>query len=64
MDLFGSTTSFSETSTELGFNLGGGLNFQPSPGPVSFGFEGRWHSIQSDGEAINLLTVTGGINFR
>jgi opacity protein-like surface antigen len=64
IDLFGVQTDVSDTSTQLGFNLGGGVNFQPTPGPVGFGFEGRWHSIQTEGEALNLVTVTGGINFR
>jgi opacity protein-like surface antigen len=64
IDIMGFTEEVSASSTEFGFNLGGGVNFQPSPGPVSFGFEGRWHSILSSGESLNLLTLTGGINFR
>jgi opacity protein-like surface antigen len=64
VDILGFSEEVSTSSTELGFNLGGGVQFQPTPGPVGFGLEGRWHSIQTDGEALNLFTVTGGVNFR
>jgi opacity protein-like surface antigen len=51
------------SDSKFGFNLGGGVQFKPSPGPVSFGVEARWHDVLTEGSSTNLLTVMGGVNF-
>ena len=65
--LSGTTTS--STETKFGFNLGGGLNFKPTPaGIVSFGIEGRYHVVPGidDGDtgettSLDVLSISGGI---
>ena len=62
--------SASETETKFGFNLGAGATFGAPTSPVSFGVEGRWHSIPSvldDGtgstSALDMVTIEAGIFF-
>jgi opacity protein-like surface antigen len=62
-DLRASAGGESRSDSNFGFNLGGGVQFKPSPGPVSFGVEARWHDILTSDKSTNLLTVMGGVNF-
>ncbi len=52
------------SESKFGFNLGGGVQFKPSPGPIGFGVEARWHDVLTEGTSTNLLTVMAGITFR
>jgi opacity protein-like surface antigen len=61
----------SDTESKFGFNLGGGLMFQPPTAPVGFGAEARWHSIMDgvvdsvtgEQSALDMLTIQAGIFF-
>lgn len=66
------TASADNNRTKVGFNLGGGVQFRPSSGPIGFGVEGRWHEVfkaitDSDDptkeNAFDFFTITGGITF-
>jgi opacity protein-like surface antigen len=48
-----------ETSTDFGFNVGGGVNFEVSP-MYAVGINAAFHQIQTEEEATNLITV--GVN--
>ena len=51
----------SESETDFGFNVGGGVNI-PLTGLGVF-IEARLHMIQSEGESIKLVPITVGIKF-
>jgi opacity protein-like surface antigen len=51
----------SSGSTEVGFNVGAGLNF-PLTGFSTF-LEARFHLIASEGESMNFIPITFGIKF-
>lgn len=57
--------SSSDTETKFGFNLGGGIQFKPGPGPVSFGIEGRWHQVFDYplDSAMDVVTVMAGVHY-
>ena len=50
------------TDTNFGYELGAGLNY-PVNDNVSWGVDGAFHSIQSDGDAANLITVRAQLHF-
>lgn len=51
----------SASSTDLAFNVGGGMNF--ALGTKSAFVEARYLSIQGDGGSLNTLPITFGIRF-
>lgn len=51
--------NFDESSSDFGFNLGGGVNWLVSP-MYQLGIGAAYHSIQTDVESTNLYTV--GVN--
>lgn len=53
----------SDSDTKFGFNLGGGMMFGSTANPVTFGVEGRWHSISTEGDATDVVSFMGGVNF-
>ena len=52
---------FTESNTDVGFNIGGGVNI-PLTGLGVF-IESRLHIIQTEGETTKLLPITVGIKF-
>ena len=49
-----------QKETKLGFNLGGGLQFQASP-TVSVFIEGRFAQVAVEGDAISYVPIMGGL---
>jgi hypothetical protein len=51
--------NFESTSSDFGFNVGGGMNWNVSP-MYQMGVGALYHSVQTDGESTNFYTV--GVN--
>lgn len=51
-----------DSSSELGFNFGAGMNFA-TQGTMQWGFSGLYHSIQTEGQSTNMFTVGMNVNF-
>lgn len=60
-NLRASVDGVSASETEFGFNFGAGAQF--GSGSTTFGIEGRWHSIMTEGDATDIVGFMGGINF-
>lgn len=57
--------SIDETNseTDLGVNLGGGLKFGGADSNMKFGADAKFHIIMTEGESTNMVTVFGRIFF-
>jgi opacity protein-like surface antigen len=51
-----------DRESDLGFSLGGGLNLLSSP-TLAYGIGAAFHSIQTEGDATTMVTVTLSILF-
>ena len=58
----GVSASETETSSEVGMNLGGGVKMN-TDSSVSFGADVRYHLVFTEDESTNLLTVMGRVFF-
>jgi opacity protein-like surface antigen len=52
-----------DSSTDMGIAGGAGVMFRPPGNSVGFGIEALYHNIFTEGDATQLFTVTGRINF-
>jgi hypothetical protein len=55
------STDGSESFTDMGFNIGAGMNF-PLTGMSTF-LEVRYHHVFNEGDAMQLIPITFGIKF-
>lgn len=63
---YSDTTPYSysadDSQSKLGFNLGAGVNFPVGP-KTKLNFQGNYHSISTEGESTNYMTIRAGIGF-
>ena len=55
--------SETDSSTEMGINLGGGLKFGAPEKSMKFGVDAKFHIIMTEGESTNMVTAFGRIYF-
>lgn len=58
----GPSGDYDNSSSELGFNFGAGMNFA-TQGDMRWGISGLYHSIQTEGESTNMFTLGLNVNF-
>ncbi len=52
-----------DSSTDMGINLGGGLKFGNPDAKMRFGADARYHIIMTEGESTGMVTVFGRVYF-
>lgn len=55
--------STDDSSTDFGFNFGGGLKFGSPTSSLKFGLDSKLHFISTEGESTNMLSIFGRIFF-
>lgn len=62
---FGSySTEETDSSSDFGFNLGGGVIFGKDDAKLGFGADARYHIVMTDDESTSLITLFGRIYFQ
>lgn len=58
----GPAFDFDESESEMGFNVGGGINLSTSP-TMSYGLGAAYHSIQTEGNSTDMFTINLNLMF-
>ena len=62
---FGSySTEETDSSSDFGFNLGGGVKFGKDDAKLGFGADARYHVIMTDNDSTSMITLFGRVYFQ